>query len=130
MLDADEAIANISIGPNCDCGATKHDTWEHSTMAFYALIVPVRNRTRVSDFRKCWNVHVHTAPQIVKIESRFITTIDVVHYLALLARLFICTHSYTRSRTHIGLHQLTYTITQSHIHSESHTRTLLHTITT
>ena len=75
-------------------------------------------------------MHVHTAPQIVKIESRFITTIDVVHYLALLARLFTCTHSHTRSRTHIGLHQLTYTITQSHIHSESHTRTLLHTITT
>ena len=86
----------------------------------------------VSDFRKCCNVHVHTAPQKVKIESRFITTIDVVHYLALLARLLTCTHSHTRSLTHIDLHQLTYNYTIAHllIVTDTHTFTPNHPIDT
>ena len=71
-------------------------------------------------------MHVHVAPQIVKIESRFITTIDVVHYLALLARLLTCTYSHTRSRTHIGLHQLTYNHTIAHSLIVTHTHTFTH----
>ena len=84
-------------------------------------MIILRNRTGVSDFRKCCK-----APQIVKIESRFITTIDVVHYLALLARLLTCTHSQTRSRTHIGLHQLTYNHTIVHSIIVTHTHTFTH----
>ena len=71
-------------------------------------------------------MHIHTVPQIVKIESRFITTIDVVHYLALLERLLTCTHSHTRSRTHIGLHQLTYNHTIAHSLTVTHMHTFTH----
>ena len=86
-----------------------HDTREHST--------PYVTERGVSDFRKCCNVHVHTAPQIVKIESRFITTLDVVHYLALLARLYLLAHVYIRARARKLAYTSLHTITQSHIHS-------------
>ena len=90
------------------------------------MYTPYVTEPGVSDFRKCCNLHVHTALQIVKIESRFITIIDVVHYLALLARLLTCTQSHTRSHTHIGLHQLTYNQTIAHSLIVTHTHTLTH----
>ena len=97
-------------------------------------IVPVSNKTGVSDFQKCYNVDVYTAPGIVKFDSRFITTVDVVHNLALLARLFTytSTHSHTRSRTNIGLRQHTYnhTIAHSLIVTHTHTYALNHHINT
>ena len=62
----------------------------------------------------------------MKIEFRFITIIDVVYYLALLARLLTCTHSHTRSHTHIGLHQLTYNHTIAHSLIVTHTHTFTH----
>ena len=111
-------LPKISAGPNCDCGAAKHYTREY-------MYVP-STEPGVSDFRKCCNLHVHTALQIMKIESRFITIIDVVYYLALLARLLTCTYSYTRSHTHIGLHQLTYNHTIAHSLIVTHTHTFTH----
>ena len=68
---------------------------------------------------------------IAKFESRFTATVAIVHNLALLAGLLItCTHSLTRSRTctHILTPAYINNITQSHIHSQSHTRTLIHTV--
>ena len=71
------------------------------------------------------------APRIVKFESRFVTTVDVVHNLALLAGLLTYLHTCTRvlAHAHIGLRYVTSTHkqSQSYIHPQSHAHT--HTYT-
>ena len=105
-------LSQASVGPNCDCGATQHDTREYCTPYVTERWFPT-----FANALMC--MHVYTALRIVKIESRFITTVDVVHNLALLVRLltYTCTHSHTRSRTHILAYTSSHPITQSHIHS-------------
>ena len=46
-----------------------------------------------------------SAPRIVKFESRFNTTVNIVHNLALLAGLLTCLHTFTHALAHA--HRLT-----------------------
>ena len=66
---------------------------------------------------------IHSAPRIVKFESRFITTVDVVHNLALLARLPIYLHLFTHALVHA------HRPTTAHIQSHNRTFTPSHTYT-
>ena len=61
-----------------------------------------------------------SASRIDKFESRFITTVDVIHNLALLAGLLTYLHTFTLALAHA--HKLTL----AHINNQSHIRTFTH----
>ena len=74
-----------------------------------------------------FNYATYTAPRIVKIESTFITTVDVVHNLALLARLRTYLHTFTYALAHA--HWFTPAHIQSHNRTFTHSHTHAHLYT-
>ena len=68
-----------------------------------------------------------SASRIDKFESRFITTVDVIHNLALLAGLLTYLHTFTLALAHA--HKLTLAHINNHTFAHSLTVTYTHTYT-